>query len=98
MSAKKPSKTCEQTDTTPKNSLKTLKAVVELLDRHNLDFIEFNGIKVGKSKHLLSSFAKPTAASGASKTSDQASHSSPPGQKRPPISIEEIDAMNRGIL
>lgn len=36
-----------------KNSLKTLKSVLELATRYQLDSLEFNGIKFTKSRHVL---------------------------------------------
>lgn len=36
------------------NSLRTVKALLKLVDEHNLDYLEVNGIKIQKSKHYIS--------------------------------------------
>lgn len=36
-----------------KNSLKTLKHVLQLVERYKLDSIKFNGIEITKSKHVM---------------------------------------------
>lgn len=59
-----------------KNSLKTLKHVLELVERYKLDSIEFNGIKITKSKHVMPEVAQKKQ----------------PRASNYPTTIEELDA------
>lgn len=68
----------------PKNSLKTLRNVLRLVETYKLDSIEFNGIKVTKSKHA------PDAAQvkAAKAEADRQVKSRIPGF---PTTVEELD-------
>lgn len=68
-----------------KNSLKTLKSLLLLVESHKLDELEFNGIKVKKSKHTVEHQKIPAKDTSQSKNTPN----------KLPTSIEEIDRMNR---
>jgi len=80
----------KNSQTSSKMHLSSLKTVLDLIDKHNLDSLEWtdSGIKVTKSRHVSQSQALPAG----KKT--EASRL-PIGA---PTSIEELDAQNEAIL
>lgn len=79
-----------------KNHLKTLKSIVEIVQRFQLDSIEFNGIKVTKSRHTaqLAAAPQPDAKTGAAATAKDPAEP----KSRPPTTVAELDALNRGLI
>lgn len=69
-----------------KNSLKTLKNLLQLVESYKLDELEFNGIKVKKSKHTVEPQKIPAKDTQKTKNTHM---------NTIPTSIEEIDRMNR---
>ena len=69
-------------------SLKTLKSLLKLVNEHKLDFLEFNGIKVQKTRHALELPAAATTGKG--KKGDKSGRAPDPTEA--PTSLEELDA------